>query len=352
MNNPVEMHNAYIVILNWNGWRDTIEGLEPNYKSTYPNFELTVVDNDSTDNSVLKIKGWARKKNIRLKAEINLKGAEGKYPRLPFSPGALTLIETGKNLGFSGGYNEGIKYALSNGADFIFILNNDIVVKEDTLDKLLSSIQTNDRMAAVFPTVLDLNGKIQTPVYVHPPFNFWELLLLTNFLGFLGPYFNYHSALKRKSPYKDYKYDRLIAVPNIVIAAALFRKKFFNDIGLLDDNIFMYCEENILLERLKGTGYFFCFNPFAELIHKGGQDNRKLPPAFLYIEHARSEIYYYHNYMHLQRWQRYLLKSLRSFYYLYCMTKSPTHRKYLPDFIKRYLFWKVPLPKKVDFRGF
>ena len=46
------MTSVYVVILNWNGWRDTIECLESNYKSMYPNFEIVLVDNGSNDGSI------------------------------------------------------------------------------------------------------------------------------------------------------------------------------------------------------------------------------------------------------------------------------------------------------------
>src|SRR5512141_114352 len=98
MHQECEWPRVAIIVLNWNGWRDTIECLESLQRLTYPNYQVVVVDNGSTDNSVEHIR----------KA----------YPR-------VRLLETGKNLGWSGGNNIGIKYALGQETEYIHLLNND-----------------------------------------------------------------------------------------------------------------------------------------------------------------------------------------------------------------------------------
>jgi len=55
-------HKVYILILNWNGWKDTIECLESVFRNTYPNYQVVVLDNGSTDDSVERIKAWAEEK--------------------------------------------------------------------------------------------------------------------------------------------------------------------------------------------------------------------------------------------------------------------------------------------------
>ena len=79
-----------VVLLNWNGWRDTVECLASLERLRYRNFCVVVVDNGSTDDSVSQIR--------------NL------FP-------AVTVLEMGKNLGFAGGCNVGIRHVLENGAD-------------------------------------------------------------------------------------------------------------------------------------------------------------------------------------------------------------------------------------------
>lgn len=334
---------VYIVILNWNGHEDTIECLESNYKGTYRNFEVVVVDNGSTDDSLIKIKGWAKSNNIIIKDEIYLDDGMPNKINMSgkaFTPGALNLIETNKNLGFSGGNNRGIQYALLNGADYIFLLNNDILVKEDTLGILLAAIQDDLQIAAVFPKVLGLNGELQVPVELRPPFSFVELLLEKNFLGFLNRNFTYRAVLREKSPYPEYGYDRLIEVPNIVIAGALHRREVFEEIGLLDEKMFMYYEEGVFLRKLEKTKFKVYLNPFTEITHKVGGDTKKIVPACLYIKRAQSEYYYSKNYMYLKTWQLLLLKLINLLHYGYYMFKSKSYREYFSGFLKDYLMAK------------
>lgn len=106
MNHP----KVYVIILNWNGLEDTLECLGSVFQMDYQNFEVLVVDNGSKDNSINFIKT--------------------KYPQ-------VVLIENKENLGYTGGNNIGMRYALNNGADYVWLVNNDTVVMVDTLSKLI-----------------------------------------------------------------------------------------------------------------------------------------------------------------------------------------------------------------------
>ncbi len=332
---------VFIVILNWNGWTDTIECLESNYSSTYPQFEVVVVDNGSTDGSLEKIRAWAGAKGIPLQADLDLRGHRPEsYPVSPFEPRALSLIETGKNLGFSGGNNRGIEYALANHADCIFLLNNDTTVEEATLELLVSALHSGKRVGAVFPLVLGTKGEIQVPVYLRPPFTFLEILLASNLPGKFLRRYQYRNYLKRRNPYPNYSYDRIIALPNIAIAAgSLFRVALLEEVGLLDENLFMYYEEDVLIHKLKHTEWLVCMEPRARIVHKGGVDNAKLPPAFLYRKVVCGEIYYLRHYAQTSSWQRAFLKLLRAGQYFWlALTKSSDYWSSLPEFSREYLW--------------
>jgi GT2 family glycosyltransferase len=92
---------VYIIILNFNGWQDTLECLVSLEKLSYPNYKIIVVDNASRDDSVKVFKQ--------------------RYPK-------LTLIASEKNLGFAGANNLGMKNAQLHQAKYIWLLNNDTVV--------------------------------------------------------------------------------------------------------------------------------------------------------------------------------------------------------------------------------
>lgn len=146
-----------VVILNWNGWRDTIECLESVFRLDYPDFRVVVCDNGSQDGSLEKIQAWAEGQlavsaiadgalrrlidppvikpvNTRIydRAEAEAAGrADGDVP--------LVLIQTGANLGFAGGNNVGLRYVLAQDCfDYVWLLNNDTVVEADSLHQLVA----------------------------------------------------------------------------------------------------------------------------------------------------------------------------------------------------------------------
>ncbi len=337
-----EQPKVFLVILNRNGWEDTIACLDSNYEGDYRWFEAVVVDNDSTDGSLQKIRDWARRKGAPIKADITLRGGEeGCCPIAPFSPSTLTLIETGKNLGYSGGNNRGFRYALQNGADLIFQLNNDVVVERNSLTRLVGSIQTDPRMAVVYPLILGLEGENQVPAYLRPPFSLWELLINSNLLGFFWSRLNYHEYLKQRNPYPGYQYDRLLPVPNVAGACCLYRRELFEQIGLLDESVFMYHEEAILIQKLRKAHFIACLDPSTKVLHKGGRDNAKLPPAFLYTRRVCGEIYYAQKYLGVSRLGQWLLMSLRFMEYSYHMLKSPEYRGRFSEFMRLYLLGRT-----------
>ena len=101
---------VYVVIVNWNGRDDTIECIKSVKNISYPNFEIILVDNGSKDNSIDSIK--------EIFKDIN-------------------YIENKKNLGFAEGNNIGIRLALNNDAEYIWLLNNDTIVHQDALSAMV-----------------------------------------------------------------------------------------------------------------------------------------------------------------------------------------------------------------------
>jgi GT2 family glycosyltransferase len=142
-----------ISILNWNGWRETLECLGSVRRLEYPNFLTVVVDNGSRNDSVDRIKAWTRENltpgyaMAEYSDEAALGGgeeeSEAALERAP-SANRLVLIRNKENRGFSGGHNVAIHYALERKqvADDVFLLNNDSVVSPDCLARLISVQQS------------------------------------------------------------------------------------------------------------------------------------------------------------------------------------------------------------------
>jgi len=140
-----------IIVLNWNGWQDTIECLESLYQISYPNYEIIVVDNGSKDESIENIKKYCEGK-IKVKSkffeysndnkQINIieytreqagtiEYKKNKISNFP-SNKKLTLIKNEKNFGFAEGNNIAIRYALKAlNINYILLLNNDTIVEKN-----------------------------------------------------------------------------------------------------------------------------------------------------------------------------------------------------------------------------
>ena len=123
------MRSVSVSVLNFNGEKNTLECVESLKKIDTSKLKLNiiVVDNGSVKKLDLKDGQWG---NTSLKVIINQ-----------------------NNLGFSGGQNIGIKYALKKGSDFIVILNNDTYVDKNFLDELLKTAEKDARIGILVPKI-------------------------------------------------------------------------------------------------------------------------------------------------------------------------------------------------------
>lgn len=265
---------VYIIILNYNGWQDTIECLESVFKIDYDNYQVIVVDNNSPNKSMEKIVSWAKgdleavlpesstlkhlclpfeKKTLPFilysKGEVLLSDdAPGSISRPP-----LILIQSDDNRGFAAGNNIGINHALAkNDGDFFWLLNNDTIVPKDSLANLLASFQKNKHVGLCGCKILDYFVPSRT-------------------LGLCGCY-----SVLSASPYHIYSYSNYKKVKNRVgelypIGASMIcSKDFLNRVGLLNEEYFLYFEELDWVERAKKQNVEIGFDFSAYIYHKEG----------------------------------------------------------------------------------
>jgi len=134
---------VYVVVLNFKGWRDTLECLDSVYQLNHENFEVICVDNGSGDESVDRILAWAHARSFSLNvtaADGRITGhIDGNAAHAPF-----TLMVSGENLGYAGGNNLALRYGLGRGdCDYAWILNNDVVVDADSLSGMIAAAEAN-----------------------------------------------------------------------------------------------------------------------------------------------------------------------------------------------------------------
>lgn len=279
---------AFILILNYNGWRDTVECLESVQRLTYPNYRIVVIDNGSTDGSMDRIKDWAvgeltvesnfftydpSTKPVRwieydrATAEAGgLPELEAEIETLP-SNRRMVLIQTGANLGYAGGNNVGIRYALKRGADYVWLLNNDTVVDRDALTEMVGLVESNRKTGIVGSKLLYYDKPTIIQAAGGGRFNFWTGL--ARHYGWLDP--------------DDGRWDRPFSPHYVTGASMLVKRQCFEDVGLLDESFFLYGEEVDWQLRARKIGWETMYCPTSVVYHKeGGTAGYKSPLAEFY----------------------------------------------------------------------
>ena len=231
LDNPLTQNKpkAVIVVLNWNGWRDTLECLVSLEHLAYPNYKVVVVDNASSDGSEEKI-------------------CEA-FP-------AVQLIQSGANLGFAGGNNVGIRYALEQGADYIWLLNNDTVVEPDALTHLVERMANDERVGMCGSTLVYYHDRSKVQALAGATFNKW--------LGVskhIGQHTSRYYLASPESVEKRLAY--------IVGASLLVSRSFVEGVGLLCEDYFLYYEEMDWAIRARDK-FTLAYAPKSVVYHKEG----------------------------------------------------------------------------------
>jgi len=222
---PVPLPSVYCVVLNMNGKTLLLESLESIMKMTYPNFKVVVVDNGSTDESPDAVRT--------------------QYP-------SVTVLENGKNLGFGEGNNVGIRYSLKQGAEWIFLLNNDIAVDPEMLTELMKAASSDEMIGILSPKIY----------YYSEPNKIWYAGGKVNyFTGIIS-----HRGLREMD---SGQYDQVEETDYITGCAFLIKRKVVESVGMFDPIYFpIYSEDADWSVRTQRAGYHLVYVPHAKLWHK------------------------------------------------------------------------------------
>jgi GT2 family glycosyltransferase len=252
---------VYVIILNWNGWRDTLACLESVLRLDYDNLCVVVCDNGSTDGSVTYILNWAkaqlptRTRGRPLMSCMVTVDAPVAARIGPLPDGNLILLKNRENLGFAGGNNAGLKFALARGDfDYVWLLNNDTVVEPSSLTYLVEEMQSS-RSAGICGSTL---------LYSHDPERQVRGAIYSKWFARTrlcrSPAGGQARANEDADPRKiDY----------VVGASMLVRKAFLEEIGLMSEEYFLYFEELDWMLRAR-PHYGFTHATRSIVHHKGG----------------------------------------------------------------------------------
>lgn len=214
-----------IILLNWNGKRDTLECLSSLQKVTYPHFTPIVIDNGSTDDSVSVIRET--------------------FPEIP-------LFETKANLGFAGGNNVGIEWALRKKAEWILLLNNDTIVAPDFLSAFLQT-------AEQIPDAKIFGAKI---------YRYHDPKRIDHLGGFWNPHIAEFESKAMGILDDGSSFEKPEPVDYVCGAALWMHRSVPETIGLLEPKFFLFWEESDFCFRAKRAGFLTYTAPQAKVWHK------------------------------------------------------------------------------------
>jgi hypothetical protein len=271
-----------IIIINWNGWEDTIECLESVFQNDYSKFNVIIIDNGSQDESIDMIKKYLDGKivvrsdffkfsndNKPIKyVEYNYdysgdRCQDNKITSEFSSNEKLFLIKCKKNYGFAEGNNIGIKYAmhLSNPGYFL-LLNNDTVVDKKFLTELIKGITSRPDIGIVGPKMYYYNFDNRVDVINYAGANFFGLPSLAKHIG------------NRKIDIGQY--DATLKTDFVNGAAILIDRHVIDSIGFLKSQYFLYWEETDFCVRARKAGYYSYYIPLSKIWHKISNSTNKI----------------------------------------------------------------------------
>lgn len=248
----IKSYHIAVIIVNWNGKDDTISCLGSLQKINLMGHRISiiVVDNGSTDDSVRVVKE--------------------SFP-------SISVIVTGKNLGFTGGNNVGIQKALEIGVDLIWLLNNDTFV---------------DRQVLSFTSVFDdvQVGACGSKIYFAPGHEFHHDRYKENergrvfwYAGGLVDWNNMYAAHRGVDEVDNGQYDKIIETSFITGCSFVVRREVVEKVGMLDDRYYLYLEDLDWNIRIQKVGFKTLYVPTSVVWHvNAGSSGRPGNPIHEY----------------------------------------------------------------------
>lgn len=241
------MTKVFVIILNWNRKKLTLECLKSIDKLTVTGFELhvLVVDNASTDGSISAFRKFKAKK------------FEGQ------------IIKNTDNLGYAAGNNAGIKNALTRGADFIMILNNDTIVDKHLLTDLLKVARSHPKAGLLSPKIYFAKGY----EFHKKRYKKGDLGKVIWYAGGDIDWANVYGANHGVDQADRGQFDKIDDTDFATGTCMLLRRKAIKKVGMFDEKYFMYLEDADLSMRMKRKGWEVIYAPPARLWHKVAQSS-------------------------------------------------------------------------------
>ena len=195
----------------------------------------------------------------------------------------IEYIFNNNNLGFGRAHNIVIKKSIEENNEYHLVLNPDVYFNTGVIEELLSYMENNLDIANTMPKVYYPDGTIQYLCKLLPtPIE----LIVRRFI----PFNSISKKINKKYELQNFGYEKKMNIPNLSGCFMFLRTKHLKDIGMFDENIFMYMEDIDLNRRLH-VKYKTMFYPYVSIVHIHAKDSYKRKR--LLFEHIKSTIYYF-----------------------------------------------------------
>lgn len=236
--------NVHIIIINWNGEEDTLRCLSSLTTVDYLNMHVVISDNGSRTASLDLLRGWAAANEVGSQKTGGIR--------------SFTILENGRNLGFTGANTVGIHHALAQGADYVMFLNNDTLVTPTFLSRMVSVAEQDKRIGLLgCKTFLGDGTPPEAPRVI------WSL-------GGYGYHFGNPMNLGSNQPDRT---DWRGVLENELICGCcmLIRSKVIEQCGVQDDDLFFAIDDVEYSLRVARGGWKNAIVLDAEIFHAGSK---------------------------------------------------------------------------------
>ena len=218
-----------VIIINWKKYDLTLNCIDSVLKSSYKNFKIILIDNE----------------------------AQNSFPDEINKSEQIKIIKNENNEGFSKANNQGIRYSIKNGFDYVLLLNNDTLIKNDLIFSLVQQSST-------------LNQKIIQPLILN-----YDGTKIWNAGGKINNFFGTFETLKKGKSYKNFKSDKNLT-EWFTGCCVLIKLEIFNHVGYFDERFFAYYEDVDYSIRLKKMGYSIALMTNSYLQHYESASSKSL----------------------------------------------------------------------------
>ena len=252
-------NHTYIVLLNWNGWRDTVECVASLLKLHATSYSIVICDNASTDGSYRNLVEWLQREALLHAGPQQFFSEWDPASPVAHSTGSrVVLVQTGSNRGFAGGCNVGLRYGLERGdGKYFWLLNNDTVVDPEALTAQIAKMESDPQLGITGSTILFYDNPDTVQCCAGYGFNFWTARVRPLPLP-VSP-----TDLPSESSTESYL--------RYISGASMFaRRSFLLEVGLMNEQYFLYFEEIDWAVRAEGK-FTLGYCSASRILHKEGR---------------------------------------------------------------------------------